>query len=110
SLITRKVDDFQKVAIRVAEIERADSSRILVPVRKALWPGRCVLDLMFPEAFVRPRDVAHNDGDVLEHPIVRTKIVGHRPPLRRQVFGQFDLFSPEAKPDDAGTSAKNTRE
>src|SRR4029453_2640272 len=107
SLAIRKADDLEEVSVRVAEIERADSSGIRVPVRKPLRSRRCVLDLVHPKALVGFRNVAHHDRDVLEHSVVRTKVVRDGSALRRQILGQLDLFGPEAKPDNAGTSAKD---
>ena len=49
-----KRDDLEKVAVGIAEVERADAAGIRVPVRQALRSGRRVLDAVLPERVGTP--------------------------------------------------------
>ena len=45
----RERDDFEKVAVGIAEVEGADAAGVRVPVGKPLRSGRCVLDAVLSQ-------------------------------------------------------------
>src|SRR5262245_23728777 len=74
SLVGRERENFEKVPIRIAEIECVDATRVLVPVRQPLRSRRSVLDLVFPQPFIGSIHIAGDNSDVLEPAVVRSGI------------------------------------
>src|SRR5262245_46743231 len=106
SLAIWKLQDLEEMAIRVAEIERADTARVRVPVGQPLRSRRCVLDVKPSQARIRLAHVPDDDGRVLKAHIVRPYTRWHRSAFGRQVLGQLDCLSAEAEPDDAHPCAE----
>src|SRR5262245_43799878 len=62
----RKENDLQKMTVRIAKVERADSAGVGIPIRKALRSARGMLYMAVAQQLIGFRDVADDDRDVLE--------------------------------------------
>src|SRR5262249_17728303 len=66
ALILRELQNLEWMPVRIFEIERLDSRSVLVPIGKALLPGRCMLDLVLAQPGIGFIHVADDDRNVLE--------------------------------------------
>jgi hypothetical protein len=96
-----KPDELERVAVGIAEVERADAARVRVPVRKALRLRRHVRDALVVEPLVGPVHVPDDDRHVLEPPVVAVRIGGCGAAPRRQVLRELDVLAAESEADDA---------
>jgi len=70
ALVGRELQDLERVAVGIAEVERLDPARLGIPVRQPLRPGGDLLDLVATEPEVGLLQVAGDDRDVLEPDVV----------------------------------------
>src|SRR6266496_1002880 len=90
TLSYRELQDLQRMAIRVFEVECANSGSVLVPLWQALRRQRCGLDMICLQDRVRAIQVAHDDGDMLKPEIIAAGVARRRPALRIFVLHQVD--------------------
>src|SRR5262249_31336863 len=74
ALARRKAQDFEEVAVGIAEVERLDAARAGIPIGQTLGLGRGVGDTVCAQMRIRPIHVADDDDDVLEPAIVAPRI------------------------------------
>src|SRR5262249_42194192 len=98
SLVWRKPQHFERMAVRIAEIERANSAGVLVPCRQELRAGRRMLHLVLAQPLVGAIHISHDDGDVLEPSVVAASIDWRGPSSRREELREFDVLFTEAHP------------
>src|SRR5438270_4977597 len=90
-----KLQDLQWVPIGIFEVEGADSSRIVVPVRKALRAGRGMLDSVLAKPCVSFVHIRDNDGDVLKRPVITACVCWNRTAFGGEILGQLNLLVAE---------------
>src|SRR2546428_10130488 len=81
ALVRRKLENFQRVTVRILEIEGPDTGRVLVPLRQALRSSGRVFHFVLAQPPVGLIHVADDDGYVLEGAIVAVSIHGDGPAL-----------------------------
>src|SRR5215831_5691904 len=108
ALVWREPEDLQRVTVRIAEIECADSPGILVPSGKQLRPRRRILNLAFTKPVVGAVHVADDDGNMLEPSVVATRIGRCGAASWGQELRQFDVFVAQAHPRHARVKTKYT--
>src|SRR5215472_5885219 len=64
--VGREVDELQRVAVGIPEVEGFDAGGIYIPIGKALWAGRDFLHMRITQPLVRGLQVAYDNGDVLK--------------------------------------------
>jgi hypothetical protein len=107
ALAGREPDELERMAVGVAEVERADAAGVRVPVGEALGLRRHVGDALVTEPLVRAVHVANDDRHVLEPAVVAARVDGRRPPPRGDVFRQLEGLAPELQPHHAHTDRKD---
>src|SRR5262249_31797268 len=85
-----KLQAFERVSIRIFEVEGLNALCFGVPLGKLLGTGRSMFDLVLPQPAVRALQVTHNDGDVLEPAVMAARVCRYRFPSGGKVFGQHD--------------------
>src|SRR6516165_6775716 len=70
SFVGRKLQDFQRMIVRVPEIEGSNSTGILVPIGQKLWTGGRMFDFVAAKNRVGAVHVADDDCDVLEPQVI----------------------------------------
>ncbi len=106
----RELEDFEVVAIGVAEVERLDAAGIRIPVRQRLRFGRRVTHLVVAQPPIRSVHVAHDDRDVLEPEVVAVRIDRNRPSVRHDEVHQFDDFVAQLQPRDPYPHAEDAEQ
>ncbi len=106
ALAAREVQHLEVVAVGIAEIERRDSARVLVPRGQGLRAGRGVRDAVRAQRRVRAVHVAHDDRDVLEPAVVAARVRRDRAALGREELPQLEGLGPEREPRDAHARAE----
>ncbi len=86
------------VPVGILEVEGRDPAGVPVPVGQALGPARGVADAILPQPGIGAVHVGHDDGDVLEGAVVRTRVRRDRPPLGGEELDEIDLLGSEAHP------------
>src|SRR6266550_5615963 len=99
ALVRRKLKSFQRVTVRIFEIESPDAGRVLIPLRKALRSRGYVFHFVLTQPSICLIHVVDDDGYVLEGTIVAVGVHGDRPAFRGEILGQLNIFVPEAHPD-----------
>lgn len=105
-----ELDQLQRVAIRILEVERADAARGGVPVGQALRRRRDLGDAMPAQPEERLIDVVHDDRQVLEPPVVAPGALGHRAPAGLAELVQLHDLLAEPEPRDPEPRAGHARE
>jgi len=94
--------------VGVLEVEGLDPSGVRVPVRQPLRPARRVPHAMLAQPRVGPVHVRHDDGDVLEAPVVGPRVRRNRAPFGGEVFDELDLLASETHPGGAHAQAEHS--
>ena len=109
ALIRRKLENFQRVTVRILEIEGPDAGGVLIPVRQALRSRGRVLHFVLAQPSVCLIHVADDDRYVLEGTIVAVSILRcDGPALGRKILSQLNVFVPQAHADDAHPQAEDS--
>ena len=106
----RELQHLERMPVGVAEVEGADATGGRVPVRQPLRTFRDSLHSSGPKHRVRPVHVRHDDGHVLEPPVVAPRVVRRGAPLRLQVLGQIDALAAQAQPRGAAAGMRHALE
>src|SRR5215472_662883 len=106
ALIRRELQNFERMAVRVREIERANAGSRFDVLWKSLWPRRSVLHLVLSQPSVSFVHVACNDGDMLKPAVVAAGVWRHRPSFRRQIFSELDELGSQSHADNTHAQAK----
>src|SRR5438270_7640557 len=103
----RKGEHLEIVAVRVTEIKCFDSSRARVPVRQTLRTARSMLNVEAAQPSVRCSHVAHDDGHVLEPPIIAARIDRNRAAPGRPKLQQFNLLLARSEERRVGKESRS---
>src|SRR5262249_50816378 len=95
AFVRRKLQNLERVTVRVFEVERSDSGRRLDRLGKRLWTCRRVLNLVLSQPIVGAIHISGDDRDVLKPAIVASRIDWYGSTLRCEVFGELDEFIAE---------------
>src|SRR5215469_10235908 len=98
SFVRRESQDLQIVLVGVAEVERLDAACVAIPVRQPLRAGGGVLDFESAQARIGACHVAHDDGNVLERPIVRLQTGRNRSAARSEELHELEVLVAEPQP------------
>src|SRR5215471_12055747 len=79
ALAAGKPDELERVAVRIAEVERPDAASSRVRERDGLRRGRDGLDSMIAKPPIRGVHVSDHDGHVLESLVVALRALKDRP-------------------------------
>src|SRR5437867_13153164 len=85
------------MVLRVAEVERLDAARVLIPRRQGLRCGRDMLYLRLAQSCVSFVHVAHDDRDVLEPMVEAARILRDGPPFVEKMLRESDVLLAELK-------------
>src|SRR5262249_10808984 len=107
ALAGREVEDFQVMAVRIAEVKRLDATRIGVPVRQPLWSSGSVPDFVPAQVLIRPVHVIDDNGDVLEPAVVATGVFRDGSTLWGEKLHEIEMLLAQSHTDNAQTQAED---
>src|SRR5271166_5083863 len=110
SLALWKLEDFNRVLIRILKVKSLDPTGIFVPIGQALRSRGGVFNLVLPKDLIRAIHVAYDDGDMLEPKIVASGIDRNRTSSRREKLDKFDRFIAKLHPDHPHARPKHPEE
>ncbi len=82
AFVSRERNQLEEMAVRVAEVERADLSGIEIPIGQGLHAGGNDLRVVTLKLRISGIDIGNDDGDVLKRLVVRRKIARNGTALR----------------------------
>src|SRR5262245_6893803 len=107
TLRRRELEDFQKVAVGIFEVKRADARSSLNVRGQELRPGGRMLNLVLAQPLVGAVHFTRDDGDMLEPAVVSARLRRERPSTGRKIFGELDELVAESHAHDSHTQAKD---
>src|SRR5262249_3013140 len=96
--VGREVDELQRVAVGIPEVEGFDAGGIDIPLEKARRAGGDLLAMRIPQPRVRALHVASDNGDVLKPAVIAARVGGNRAASRPWELHKVDVFTPEPHP------------
>ena len=97
----RELQDLERMAVGIAEIEGPDARGVGDRLGEQLRPGGSVAHLEAAKPRVCAVHVAHDDGYVLEPVVVAPAVHRRRPARRREVLGELQVLVTQAQAHDA---------
>src|SRR6516165_10261823 len=87
-----ELDKFQRVVVRIMEVESLYSRGVLVPLRQHLGSSGDLPNLVLLQAVASGNHVRDDDRDMLKPRVVASRISRNGTSVGRAIFDQLDAF------------------